>query len=196
MSLKESPMSEEPSGPRHAAPRPYIHGRLLLEVRAPGGAVVATRRATNTVTRSGARFLASLFTGQATTGINGLAVGTANTPLAPPYDVTALTTEDADGRPTVLRAAAALPADAFGVEVLPDDLRVRVHVRGVLPAHHGAPPDESAATVALGEAALGVLAADGGSLVTIYNRVVFEPIPKGRDHELALYWEISFPFGD
>jgi hypothetical protein len=49
--------------------------------------------------------------------------------------------------------------------------------------------------VHIGEAALGVLAADGNSLATIYNRVVFEPVPKTRDQEMAFYWEIDFPYG-
>ena len=47
----------------------------------------------------------------------------------------------------------------------------------------------------LGEAALGVLAEGGESLERIYNRVVFEPIPKRSDHEVALYWEVDFPYG-
>ena len=35
----------------------------------------------------------------------------------------------------------------------------------------------------------------GESLARIYNRVVFEPIPKRRDQELAFYWEVDFPYG-
>jgi hypothetical protein len=40
-----------------------------------------------------------------------------------------------------------------------------------------------------------VLAADGASLARLYNRVAFEPIQKEQDQEIALYWDIDFPFG-
>jgi hypothetical protein len=42
---------------------------------------------------------------------------------------------------------------------------------------------------------LGVLTADGTGLARIYNRVVFEPVPKTEAHELALYFEVDFPYG-
>jgi hypothetical protein len=32
--------------------------------------------------------------------------------------------------------------------------------------------------------------------VILYNRVTFAPIQKGDDHELTLFWEITFPYGD
>ena len=31
---------------------------------------------------------------------------------------------------------------------------------------------------------------------TLYNRVTFAPITKADDHELTLFWEVEFPFGD
>jgi len=40
-----------------------------------------------------------------------------------------------------------------------------------------------------------VLSEDGASLARIYNRVTFEPVPKESEHELALYWEVFFPYG-
>ena len=30
----------------------------------------------------------------------------------------------------------------------------------------------------------------------LYNRVTFAPVTKGDDHELTLFWEVEFPFGD
>jgi hypothetical protein len=30
----------------------------------------------------------------------------------------------------------------------------------------------------------------------LYNRVVFPPLDKRDDHELTLFWEVEFPFGD
>jgi hypothetical protein len=30
----------------------------------------------------------------------------------------------------------------------------------------------------------------------LYNRVVFPPLTKGNDHDLTLFWEVEFPFGD
>jgi hypothetical protein len=30
----------------------------------------------------------------------------------------------------------------------------------------------------------------------LYNRVTFAPIVKGNDHELTMFWEVTFPYGD
>ncbi len=172
-----------------------IEGRLHLVVRRSDGAVVGERRASNTVLRSGAELVADLFGGQALTPINGIAVGLDSTPSSPPYEAAALTTTTPEGEPALLRTAAALPAEAIETEILADELKVRVRVRGVIPEDHAAGAEEGVERVLLGEAALGVLAADGESLERIYNRVVFEPVPKTQDHELALYWEVDFPYG-
>lgn len=173
-----------------------IKGTLRIELHDGGGTVVLARRARNTVVRSGAELIGQLFCGVAVTPINGMAVGTNAQPAAPPYDMTGLTTKDDRGIDLV-GTAVAIPPENVLVEPLPAEQRVRVTVRGVLPKEAALPPaDGGGGRVAfLGEAALGVLATDGKSLARIYNRVVFEPIPKGADHELALYWEISFPYG-
>ena len=60
-----------------------------------------------------------------------------------------------------------------------------MRVRGTVPA--------AAAVGTIREAAL--LARDGDS-VRLYNRVIFAPIEKAADHELTLFWEIAFPYGD
>jgi hypothetical protein len=41
----------------------------------------------------------------------------------------------------------------------------------------------------------GLISRNGGAAV-LYNRVTFAPISKGNDHELTLFWEINFPYGD
>ncbi len=172
-----------------------IIGTLRLEVRAPGGGVAAERRATNSVMQGGAALIADLFRGAAATPVNGMAVGISSEPPAAPYDSVALTTSNGDGSAALDRFAVPLPADSMAVEVLADLLKVRVRVRAVVPADAANSPDAQAASVQIGEAALGVLAADGLSLARLYNRVVFEPVAKTRDQELALYWDIDFPFG-
>jgi hypothetical protein len=30
----------------------------------------------------------------------------------------------------------------------------------------------------------------------LYNRVTFAPVQKADDHDLTLFWEVSFPYGD
>lgn len=172
-----------------------IEGTLVAELREPGGPVVARRRASNTVLRSGAELLGALFTGKELTPVNGMAVGLSSDPSGPPYEVATLTTKDGGGNALVNQPAVAIPATDFVVETLANEFRVRVSLRGLLPASHGVSPNASQETVLLGEAALGVLAPDGQSLARIYNRVVMDPLPKSRKQELALYWEISFPYG-
>ena len=41
----------------------------------------------------------------------------------------------------------------------------------------------------------GLLSRGDGDPV-LYNRVIFAPIEKGADHELTLFWEVAFPYGD
>lgn len=172
-----------------------ITGRLAIALRAPGGAPLLVRRARNAVLQSGAAMLAAMFRGEAGAAPTGFAVGLDATPPGPPFASAPLTTTRPDGSPGIVRPAAALAADAISVATIADELLVRVTVRGVLPADAATSPDGPDAQVAIAEAALGVLAADGLSLSRIYNRVVFEPVPKTAAHELALFWEIDFPYG-
>jgi hypothetical protein len=149
----------------------------------------------NTVVRSGAELVAALFRGELSTPINGMAVGIDNTPTSPPYEITSLTTTAPDGTPVIQNTTIALTPELMRVEVLAQELKVRVSVRGVIPETHANSPNPDDPPVMIGEAALGVLAEGGASLAQIYNRVVFEPIPKTSAHELALYWEVAFPYG-
>ena len=194
-SRRFSPASPPSESGETGRPSRSICGRVAIEVRDRDGRVIARRRAENTVLRSGAELLGALLRGAQTTPIDGFAVGLDSEPSAPPYDSVALTTATPGGDPLVENAVAEITPDNFEVETLAEEFLVRVRVRGVLGADHAVSPDAGQKTVFLGEAALGVRAADGASLEHIYNRVVFDPIPKSRDHELSLYWEIDFPYG-
>ncbi len=172
-----------------------IEGRLRLLLRQPGGPVMEERRGHNAVLRSGAELVAALFQGSLTTPVNGMAVGIDPTPPSPPYERTALTTTTSTGEPALLRAGVGVAPEDMTVEVLPEEFKVRVFVRGVIPPDRAVSPDDTVERVDIGEAALGVLAPAGDGLSQLYNRVVFEPLPKTRDQELVLYWEIDFPYG-
>ncbi len=171
-----------------------ITGALRIDLVGESGAVLLSRRARNTVVRSGAELVGALFSGGLTTPINGMQVGTNAQPITAPYELAALTTVDETGQPLSGSSSVAIAPADVKVETLADEQRVLVSVRAVLPKEAALAHDGSASFLA--EAALGVLATDGSNkLAKIYNRVVFDPIPKGKEHELALYWEISFPYG-
>ena len=164
-----------------------ITGALTLVLRDREGVEVARRRAQNTVLRGGAERGAAGLTGQARgVPLNAAAVGVDATPSSPPYEISALATtsgSDTLADPTVVT----LTPDAFSIETQTDRLRVRVGVRAVLPP--------GTATGVIREAGLGTLGSDGRSLAVLYNRVILEPIDKASDQELALYWDIFFPYG-
>lgn len=170
-----------------------VRGRLTMEVVDAAGAVVHRRAVANTVFLSGATLVAELFAGRVATPVNGMGVGTNPQPSAAPYEGVALDTDDDAGRPLLGPVAVALAPEGVAVDTLADELRIRVSIRGVVPPEGARSTDGG--PVAIGEAALGVLAADGLSLERIYNRVTFEPVPKRPEHELALYWEVFFPYG-
>jgi hypothetical protein len=151
-----------------------MRARLRIEMRDPGGALKAEREEHNSVLRSGADLLARLFSRQGA-GITHMAVGTSGAPETDGFGTGAL----ADA------TEVALPPEAFQVDP-PDPVKrvVRVRVRGSVPA---------AAVGTIREAAL--LARDGDG-IRLYNRVIFAPIEKAADHELTLFWEIGFPYGD
>lgn len=165
-----------------------MRGRLHLEVRAPGGAVHTVRRARNTVMRSGANLVATLFAGQGTP-VTHMGVGTSD---ADPDSVTtaALTNEAVGDEPPLAGdTAAAIPPEVFAFET--DDISrvVRLRLRATLPA--------GAAVGTLREAGLLARPPEGGvGGDVLYNRVTFAPVSKGDDHELTMFWEVEFPFGD
>lgn len=152
-----------------------MRARLRIELRDASGGLVAEREEYNSVLRSGADLLARLFSGQGA-GITHVAVGTSGAPETDDFSTGTL----ADA------TEVELAAEAFQIDP-PDPVKrvVRVRVRTTVPA--------AAAVGTLREAAL--LAREGDS-VSLYNRVIFAPIEKAADHELTLFWEVGFPYGD
>lgn len=162
-----------------------MRANLTVELTDATGATLARRRAHNAVMRAGADLIARLFAGSGSP-ITHFGVGISDTPETETF-TTATLTNAAGGGAEPLQGAteAAIPAEAFTIDV--DETRrvVRVRVRGTLPA----------------EAAVGTVREAGlvsrqGETAVLYNRVTFAPMAKGADHELTLFWEVDFPYGD
>lgn len=154
-----------------------MRAQLRVELRTRSGQLVASREAKNAVLRGGADILARLFSGQGT-GITHMAIGTSDAPEGDTFGTTSLA--DAVEVP--------IPAEAFQIDP-PDPIKrvVRVRVRAIVPA-----------TQVVGEAVreAALVARTDDTNATLYNRVVFAPIQKTGDHELTLFWEVGFPYGD
>lgn len=163
-----------------------MRSHLHLELTDRRGRVLARRRHHNAVMRSGAQLIADLFAGRGSP-ITHMGVGTSD---AAPDDVAvaALSNEAAgDDAALVGATTTAIAAEAFTSAL--DDARriVQVRVRATLPA--------PAAVGRIREAGL-ISVAEGDGPDVLYNRVTFAPVTKGDDHELTLFWEVEFPFGD
>jgi hypothetical protein len=130
--------------------------------------------------------MAHLFSGTGAP-ITHMMVGTSDAPESDSFSTTGLANESVNGEPALVAPVdAVLPPDAFSEPALDTTRRlVRIRVRGTLPA--------AAAVGIVREAAL---VSRTGETTTLYNRVTFAPIHKGNDHELTLFWEITFPYGD
>jgi hypothetical protein len=152
-----------------------MRAHLRLELKSKSGETIAVRQGYNSVLQSGANLLAQLFSGHGS-GITHMAVGTSDAPEGEGFGTTALA------------GATAVPisADAFAVDP-PDPVKrvVRVRVRATVPAAD-----------ALGTLREAALMSRSGETTTLYNRVTFSPIEKTTDHELTLFWEVGFPYGD
>lgn len=163
-----------------------MRGHLQLKLRDRDGTVVAERDVWNTVMQSGAAIVAELFAGQGAP-VTHMVVGTNDgTP-----DDTGLTdlTNEAVGENPALAGEIRTPISPGSVVFETDDVKrqIKVRLRATLPA--------DAAVGRIREAGLLSLGSDGGP-DRLYNRVTFAPIDKGDDHELSLFWEVAFPFGD
>jgi len=160
-----------------------MRARMRLELTDRGGVLVAAREASNAVMRDGALLVARLFSGAAGTApITHLGVGTSDAPETDAYATAALANTDP---PLSGDTEAAISAEAFTVTTDTDRRLAMVRVRGTLP--------DTAAQGTIREAGL-VSRAEAGSV--LYNRVTFAPVSKAGDHELTLFWEITFPYGD
>jgi hypothetical protein len=156
---------------------------LRVELRAVSGQLRETRMAHNAVLQSGARLMADLFAGRGT-AITHMMVGTSDAPESETFSTPALVNDPS--APLVGALDAPIAPEAFSAPELDTDRRlVRIRVRGTLPA--------DAAVGIIREAAL---ISRVGDTTTLYNRVIMAPITKGNDHELTLFWEITFPYGD
>ncbi len=156
---------------------------LRVELRTPDGELVEYREAHNAVMQGGARLMANLFAGRGTP-ITHMMVGTNQDAESDTFTTTALTNDP--GAPLTEPVDAPIPAEAFSEPELDETRRLfRIRVRGTLP------PEAGVGTVR--EAGL---VSRAGDVTTLYNRVTFAPIQKGSDHELTLFWEITFPYGD
>jgi hypothetical protein len=155
-------------------------------LRDGAGAVIEERAVWNTVMQSGASIVAELFAGQGAP-VTHMSVGTSD---AAPDDttLTLLQNEAVGENPPLsgdVRAEIAPGSVVFETDAVRRQIRVRL--RATLPA--------SAAVGRIREAGLVSLGPDG-TTERLYNRVTFAPIDKGDDHELSLFWEVAFPFGD
>jgi hypothetical protein len=156
---------------------------LLVELRGPGGELLAVREAHNAVMQSGARLIAELFAGRGAP-ITHMMVGTSDAPEGEGFTTSALANDP--GAPLTGPLDAPIPPEAFSAPELDAERRlVRIRVRGTLPAN-----------AAVGTVREAALASRTGDTTTLYNRVILAPISKGDDHELTLFWEITFPYGD
>lgn len=157
---------------------------LRLQLRDAAGAVAARRVAHNTVLLSGGRMVADLFAGTGAP-ITHMAVGTSDEDPGA-VTVTALSNDDGTGQPGLTGdTAVAIPSEAFTTTIDEALRRVVVRVRATLP--------DAAAVGTLREASL-ISRRDDGDV--LYNRVVFAPVTKGATHDLSLFWEVEFPYGD
>ena len=164
-----------------------MRARLTLEVTDRSGATVAARHAANSVMRQGAELVADLFRG-AGNPITHMGVGTSDAPESDAFDTVELTNEAAGGQAALTGATeVAIPPEAFGDPQVDDAKRV-VHVR-----FRATLPDSSAVGT-VREA--GLLSRPESGDPVLYNRVIFAPVQKADDHELTLFWEVSFPYGD
>jgi len=146
------------------------------------GELIDQRFSHNAVMQAGAGLIASLFTGQGAP-ITHMGVGTSNEPDPETFDRTGLTVSADE---LAGSTEAAISAENFSIET--DEIRrvVKVRVRGTLP--------NDAAVGQVREA--GLISRISETEAILYNRVTFDPISKGDDHELTLFWEVTFPYGD
>jgi hypothetical protein len=148
---------------------------LRVELRRTDGGLITVREGHNSVLRGGAALLANMFAAKST-GITHMAVGSSDAPETQDFTTAALT------NPTEVP----ITSDAFQIDA-PDPVKrvVRVRVQGTVPA-----------AANIGTVREAGLVAHNGNAVSLYNRVVFAPIDKAAGHELTLFWEVGFPFGD
>lgn len=163
-----------------------MRASLRLELRSADGRLLALRQGHNAVMQNGARLMADLFAGRGTP-ITHMRVGTSDAPESDRFATLTLANEGVGGEaPLTEPVAAAIPAEAFSAPQLDETRRlIRLQVRATLPA-----------AAAVGTVREAGLVSRSGETEVLYNRIIFAPVQKGADHELTLFWEITFPYGD
>jgi hypothetical protein len=155
---------------------------LLLDAQ---GATLAERHSKNSVMRGGGELIAKLFAGQGS-AITHMAVGTSEAATPDDFSLAALQNEAIGETPALTGPTdVELPAEAFVIAADAEKRLVTVKIRGTLP--------NASAVGTIREAGL-LSKSEAGTV--LYNRVIFAPLTKGNDHELTLFWEVSFPYGD
>lgn len=161
-----------------------MRAQLRLELTDSSGRIITAREARNAVMREGAKLIALLFTG-AQGAITHMGVGTSDEPESDSYNTLGLVNPTTGDDMLQGDTVAPIPADAMFISVDETKRVAVVRVRATMPA--------DAAVGRVREAGL-IARTDGGDI--LYNRVTFAPIDKGDDHELTLFWEVTFPYGD
>lgn len=162
-----------------------MSGRLHMELVGRDGEQLAVRDGHNAVMRTGGDLVARLFAGQGAP-ITHMTVGTDDTPESGDFATTVLANDVVGGEPALTGGTeVAIPPEAFSFETDTARRVVKVRLRATLPA--------GAAVGTVREAGLLARTADSA---TLYNRITFAPLTKGDDHELTMFWEVSFPYGD
>jgi hypothetical protein len=162
-----------------------MRAQYRIELKNADGDLVSLRAGHNSVMRAGAQLIANLFAGRGTP-ITHMGVGISDAPETDAFSTTALSNAADGGRePLTGNVEATIPAEAFAVETDETQRLVRVRVRGTL-----------AAADAVGTVREAGLISRSGETAVLYNRITFAPLTKGNDHELTLFWEITFPYGD
>jgi hypothetical protein len=183
------------------------------------GELVEVREAINAVMQSGGTLVAQLFAGAAHAGITHLGVGSSDTPETDQYSTAALTPGPLTGgteapippeaivieppnstsRTVKVRIRATLPASAAVGTVREAGLISRAPAPGPLPVMPPGPAAPSPAPILppspVPPAPIPIPIPPAPPPV-LYNRVTFAPIIKGNDHELTMFWEVTFPYGD
>ncbi|OPY13933.1 MAG: hypothetical protein A4E66_00576 [Syntrophus sp. PtaB.Bin001] len=155
---------------------------LLLDAQ---GTTLAERHSKNSVMRGGGELIAKLFAGQGS-AITHMGVGTSAAETPNDFSLAALQNEAVGETPALTGSTdVELPAGAFAIAVDGEKRLVTVKVRGTLPNDSAVGTIREAGLLSKSEAG-----------IVLYNRVIFAPLTKGNDHELTLFWEVSFPYGD
>lgn len=160
-----------------------MHATMQLTLRDREGRCVASRRVANSVMQGGAQLVAELFAGRGSP-ITHMAVGASGEPTPDTFNVAALA-PSADGDAGPLAGDLDVALGSF--DIVPDTGRrlMLVKVRATLPP--------AAAVGLIREAGL---VARTAAATILYNRVTFRELVKNDDHELTMFWEVAFPYGD